>query len=62
MADIAYECPDCGHQVRASESADAPDCCGKPMKQIPLENCSKAPAAEHARLRDEDDACDDFVH
>jgi endogenous inhibitor of DNA gyrase (YacG/DUF329 family) len=61
MADKVYECPDCGQQVVVAEESASPDCCGKPMRQIPLENCAKAPAAEHARLRDEDDACDDFV-
>lgn len=37
-----------------------PVCCGKPMKQMPLEPCMQPAHAEHARSMESEDACDDF--
>jgi hypothetical protein len=61
MAKQAYECVDCGKQVVREKAGSAPDCCGKPMKEIPLESCTKAGTPEQARNNDADEACDDFV-
>jgi hypothetical protein len=61
MAKKAYECVDCGKQVVLDEPGSAPDCCGKEMKEIPLEACLKAGTPEQARNNDTDDACDDYI-
>jgi hypothetical protein len=50
-----YECEECRRKAKDPEV-----CCGKPMKQLPLEICISPPAsAEHARPMDEEEACDD---
>ena len=61
MSKKAYRCPGCGEEVIVADSSEVPDCCGEPMNQIPLEDCTKAANAESARFFDEDGACDDGV-
>lgn len=61
MAERVYECTECGEQVSLDERQPVPECCGKPMKQVPLEACRKAGDFEQARNADRDEACDDFV-
>jgi len=61
MANKAYRCSDCGDEVVIADSNENPDCCGQQMKEIPLEECTKAPNAESARFADDDGACDDGV-
>ena len=61
MSKKAYRCPGCGEEVIIADSSHVPDCCGEPMKQIPLEDCTKAQNAESARFMDEDGACDEGV-
>ncbi len=56
-----YECVDCGNQAEAvAEGDQVPECCGKPMqKQEPLQACQAPAGAEHSRLDDLGEPCDD---
>ncbi len=62
MEQKAYQCEECGKEEITQVFADTPDCCGKPMKEIALDDCTKAYNPESARLSDVDEACDDGVH
>ncbi|MBS3801481.1 MAG: hypothetical protein KGY65_01895 [Candidatus Thermoplasmatota archaeon] len=56
---IGYQCKECGRTEIVTDGS-VPECCGKPMKEAPLEVCMKPPAdAESARMTDDDEACDD---
>ncbi|MFO8051140.1 MAG: hypothetical protein R6V01_05505 [Thermoplasmatota archaeon] len=57
--EIVYVCKECHNVVKATgEGQYDPECCGAPMKQVPLTECRKDPAfAEHARFIDEDEPC-----
>lgn len=60
MTKEVYLCEECSKVVPKGECCDVPECCGKPMKVLPLEECVKPPAdAEHARFDDEDEPCSD---
>ena len=53
-----YECVDCGNQAQASD--EAPECCGKKMReQEPLQVCEAPAGAEHSRFDDLGEPCDD---
>ena len=54
-----YQCAEC-EQTTVVHDGSVPQCCGKPMGEVPLDFCSKPPSdAESARMNDDDDACDD---
>ena len=54
----AYNCPVCGGSVRVADGAEAPECCGRKMlKGLPV--CTKQTVAEHYRLEDDNEPCDD---
>lgn len=54
-----YECVDCKKRIKVDFTTE-PICCGKSMRQVPLEACTAAPAsAEHARPMDDEEPCDD---
>ena len=55
-----YECENCGKNVKVPSSENVPECCGKPMKKITLDICTKPAHAEHARPMDNEEPCDDF--
>ena len=62
MADkLTYECANCGK--KAEQNADdstAPECCGKTMQEAaPLDACQTSTTAEHSRLDDLGEPCDD---
>jgi len=60
MSKEMYQCEDCEKTAQKGDTAEVPDCCGKPMKRVQEDVCVKAPAAaEHARFDDEDEPCDD---
>ncbi len=59
MAKKTYYCESCGGDVTIDEKDPVPECCGAPMAAEP---CTKAQSAEHSRLKDPDEACDDAVH
>lgn len=62
MADMkVYECVSCGNtvEIRADESR-IPECCGKQMKPSEeLKACGLSATAEHSRLDDFGEPCDD---
>jgi hypothetical protein len=55
---VAYRCKSCGNEIIISDGS-IPDCCGKPMKQIPMDACTQPAHAEHARPMRSDEPCDD---
>jgi hypothetical protein len=57
----AYECKFCGNKVEVDASdSDAPECCRKPMtKAQPLPVCETSTTAEHSRIDDMGEPCDD---
>lgn len=57
--ELRFKCPDCKGEARTWAGEDVPECCGKPMEQLPLEKCTSTDTAEHARTGDEDEPCDD---
>jgi hypothetical protein len=58
MVKNTYECENCGKKVE-KEGNEKPDCCGKPMKQLPLDVCLQPAHAEHSRPMDDEEPCDD---
>ena len=56
----AYHCDDCGHEVILEEGKPVPDCCGEPMKEIPLEACREA-GPEASRPGTAEEPCEDFT-
>ncbi|KYK27791.1 hypothetical protein AYK20_02090 [Thermoplasmatales archaeon SG8-52-1] len=58
MNEKTYECEKCGKKVKKSDG-NKPKCCGKPMKQLPLNVCLQPAHAEHARPMDDNEPCDD---
>jgi hypothetical protein len=53
-----YKCESCGKIVKVKEGI-VPKCCGKPMKQLPLNICIQPAHAENARPMDDEEPCDD---
>jgi transposase-like protein len=53
-----FKCKDCGKTVE-NKDGTIPKCCGKPMKQLPLDVCMQPAHAENARLMNDDEPCDD---
>ncbi len=58
MKEKTYECKECGKIVKKLDG-QVPECCGKPMKQLPLDVCLQPAHAEHARPMENDEPCDD---
>ena len=62
MADkTIYECKNCGKKVEDGDpGATVPECCDKPMtKAEPLPVCNLSETAEHSRMDDLGEPCDD---
>lgn len=57
MEEKTYECEECGKRVTKLED-EKPECCGKPMRQLPLDVCLQPAHAEHARPMDDEEPCD----
>jgi hypothetical protein len=57
MTEKTYECKECRKKIKTSE--EKPQCCGKPMKQLPLDLCVQPEDAEHARPMESEQPCDD---
>jgi len=53
-----YKCEICGKTKSISDKT-VPKCCGKPMKQLPLDICIQPSHAEHARSMEKEEPCDD---
>ena len=57
---IHYVCEACGKKLTLMKDEPCPECCNKIMKPAePLPVCEIAPSAEHFRLNDDSDPCDD---
>jgi hypothetical protein len=57
--DKAYRCEICKGEALAPTDGPAPECCGKKMQNIPLDQCTLSTTAEHARFDQDDGPCDD---
>jgi hypothetical protein len=57
---VTYECQSCKKTVTLPKKGKIPLCCGKPMKQIPVDMCLQPSHPEHVRPMDAEDTCDDF--
>jgi len=57
MVKRIYKCPSCGKQITSSEEKQF-ECCGKTMKQLPLDQCTQPHSAEYAGPFEEDEPCD----
>ena len=53
-----YKCEICG-KTKIISDKKIPNCCGKPMKQLPLDICIQPSHAEHARSLENEEPCDD---
>ncbi len=54
-----FNCEVCGGKVTAPAD-QSPDCCDKPMKKVePLPVCETSETAEHSRLDNLGEPCDD---
>ena len=58
MKEKNYECEICGKKEKTSDDK-TPECCGKPMKQLPLDICIQPSHAEHVRNTEVEEPCDD---
>ncbi len=54
---IKYKCEVCGNISLSDKKV--PKCCGKPMKQLPIDICVQPAHPEHARPMEHEDTCDD---
>ena len=62
MADVkVYECASCGNTVEINmDESSIPECCGKTMQSAEeLKACGLSATAEHSRLDDFEEPCDD---
>ncbi|SHK74313.1 hypothetical protein SAMN02745216_04012 [Desulfatibacillum alkenivorans DSM 16219] len=60
MAEKAtYKCSECGGYLHMDQAPEeTPECCARPMiKEQPV--CTKQTTAEHYRLNDDNEPCDD---
>ena len=57
MIEKKFQCIECGKQEKRSKNN--PKCCGKPMKQLPLDVCVNTSDAEQARAIENDEPCND---
>lgn len=58
MEEKLYQCDTCKKR-KSIHDKKIPDCCGKPMKQIPLKICTEPHDAEYSGPFEEDEPCDD---
>ena len=56
--DKEYKCENCGKKI-ITKDKKVPKCCGKPMKQKPLDVCIQPSHAEHARTMENEEPCND---
>ncbi len=57
---ITYKCVECGRTAECAVNDNAPECHGKKMKTLEeLEECTVSETAEHTRLDDSNEPCDD---
>lgn len=56
-----YKCKQCDSRREVPAEEQAPECCGQAMIAVaePLGQCTLSSTAEHSRLDDTDEPCDD---
>jgi len=54
-----FQCESC-KKTKIVDDDTNPSCCGKRMKQVPLDICIQPSHAEHARPMTDDEPCNDF--
>lgn len=56
-----YECKNCGHKLTLKDpDTTVPECCHQPMEKAePLPVCNLSETAEHSRMDDMGEPCDD---
>lgn len=56
-----YHCEACEGQIEITEeNSPVPECCNRPMLEAQdLQSCLKSSTAEHSRLEQKDEPCDD---
>jgi hypothetical protein len=56
-----YKCKNCGEATDVDmASEETPECCEAPMEKMPdMDACTVSTTAEHARLDETDEPCDD---
>ncbi|MFA6857984.1 MAG: hypothetical protein WCR31_12330 [Treponema sp.] len=59
MNTVKYKCEKCGKETTVDSKAAVPECCGRKMKQLPLDVCSTTFDAETYRFQNEDGPCDE---
>ena len=59
MTEKTFECEECGKTIKSTDEK-TPECCGKPMKKLPMDICVQPAHSEHARPMENEDACDEF--
>lgn len=58
MKEKKYECIDC-KKIKKTTDNETPNCCGKPMRQLPLDVCTQPAHAEHSRPMEHEDSCNE---
>ena len=57
---VTFECVKCGNKTEQnSEESKVPECCGQPMQLEGLDACDLSSTAEHSRMDNLDEPCDD---
>ena len=57
---LTYACENCGKQQKGTGTETSPpECCNRKMKKLPLPVCELSTTAEHFRLSESMDPCDD---
>ena len=59
MEKKTYICEECEKEIELTNDDEIPECCGKKMKQLPLDVCTQPAHPEHARPMRDDPPCDD---
>lgn len=61
MSQQTYQCEKCQNQIDGQTEDEAPQCCGQTMiiASPALDQCTISTTAEHSRMDDLDEPCDD---
>lgn len=54
-----FRCANCQGETEATADEYTPECCGQPMAKISLAPCTLSTTAEHSRLKEPNEPCDD---
>jgi Zn finger protein HypA/HybF involved in hydrogenase expression len=57
---VNFECVNCGNKIEHDTGeSKIPECCGKPMQVEGIDACDMSTTAEHSRMDNLDEPCDD---